>query len=697
MPLPPEQNASEPPKDPVDPDVALVSADQVIVTIHGIGLYQEDSAIDQLNASPAVRDWINLAQKIDFNWCTLVELERDESRRLKRFSRALSEAAQLYADERRHLLGRPIRLVGRLLEVWLKIFWLWPAMLSVVVVPFVLVYIRMRAVPLYIAPVPRNALDIWLTMFRWTALAIFAMAAVALALAFFSQRTVCMALLRRTLLLPLHPVLCLMLRLSAAENIGPTAGTVKFTIAYGLIVVFLNSCSPDAGQQWSGLTPGTMVVAAIAVAWALFAITILSHMLERPLKLARDVFNYIGDADQRASIQSALDARLAPITDNAEVILIGHSLGSVIALDSLSNSLAWSRFARVSLITAGSPIRRLFQRFFPGLFFPASMPACFDHLCRRVRLAKWINVYRAGFLHGDPIGQALFSDELRGTDVSIRQTQRKLFAAHTGYWDDQAEEIHECVRKALTDRADSVLEGKSFADVGPSCSAVASDGAFHDWLARFAKGLAALSIWLAAILSVTGFFVVATDQRKEALTFVAKARSEGVKTTAMLAHHTAYWSYGTGAYPPASYALHLDFPVEVFEFEYVDSAGDHHVTTFREVESSPFETGNYFNSRALRERLDELRARNLPPNFIIRYLPGVPGKLIPVDAELQPSPSADPYFSVLVFGLGPTLIPLALLLMLLKKLANALTSTLAPAAHLKEADAPGPEESTNPT
>ena len=62
-------------------------------------------------------------------------------------------------------------------------------------------------------------------------------------------------------------------------------------------------------------------------------------------------------AEYRARIHADLTERLADL-DRAPVIIVAHSLGSVIAVDSLlAHPEAWSRFPRLRLLTCGSPLR----------------------------------------------------------------------------------------------------------------------------------------------------------------------------------------------------------------------------------------------------------------------------------------------------------------------------------------------------
>ncbi len=109
-----------------------------------------------------------------------------------------------------------------------------------------------------------------------------------------------------------------------------------------------------------------------------------------------------------------LQTRIDVLTeDRAAVVLSAHSQGSVLALAAL-DGLRGTRLAgaapdatvtdRVALLTHGSPIGRLYQRYFPAHIGPAvarvldALATTSDDLA-----VRWLNLYRAT----DPIGGAI--------------------------------------------------------------------------------------------------------------------------------------------------------------------------------------------------------------------------------------------------------------------------------------------------
>ena len=170
---------------------------------------------------------------------------------------------------------------------------------------------------------------------------------------------------------------------------------------------------------------------------AIVAIVFVNARVVAPiLKILLDIFRYVGGDSYRKNIQLHLDSiiRVLSIDSGAgkSVVILSHSLGTVIALNSLLSSEEWAQDARITLITLGSPIRRFFMRFFPGLFFPATIAAAADAVAERVADFRWINCYRPF----DQVGAALgLSGLTNARDISTNQW-RRIWNAHPNYWGD---------------------------------------------------------------------------------------------------------------------------------------------------------------------------------------------------------------------------------------------------------------------
>ncbi|MBB5084150.1 hypothetical protein [Nonomuraea endophytica] len=113
---------------------------------------------------------------------------------------------------------------------------------------------------------------------------------------------------------------------------------------------------------------------------------------------------------------------LAP-GDTDRVLLSGHSQGSVIAVAAIMQ-LPPQMKKRVSLLTHGSPLRRLYAAFFPAYFGPD----CLKEVAREV---KWINLYR----RSDPIGGPIFH-RIPNAAADPEETPRKQgsITGHVTEW-----------------------------------------------------------------------------------------------------------------------------------------------------------------------------------------------------------------------------------------------------------------------
>ena len=92
------------------------------------------------------------------------------------------------------------------------------------------------------------------------------------------------------------------------------------------------------------------------------------RVLWRILKPVFDVVRYLGDCQMRHFVHEQLKKKVGefPHSETDRIIVAAHSLGSLVAVDSiLSHPDVWSGFGRIDLVTGGSPLHRLLWRFFP--------------------------------------------------------------------------------------------------------------------------------------------------------------------------------------------------------------------------------------------------------------------------------------------------------------------------------------------
>jgi hypothetical protein len=150
-----------------------------------------------------------------------------------------------------------------------------------------------------------------------------------------------------------------------------------------------------------------------------------SYLLRSFLKVVSDIVQYLGASPYRERIHADLRKKLTKL-DQGSVVIVAHSLGSVIAVDSLlAYPKSWSRFSHVHLLTCGSPLRRLLHRFFPDTYPTPERLASLLHAT--YSNFSWHNAYRpldyVGSCLGD--GQAI-------AETRFRQNRH----LHIGYWND---------------------------------------------------------------------------------------------------------------------------------------------------------------------------------------------------------------------------------------------------------------------
>jgi hypothetical protein len=619
------------------------AASTFIVTVHGIGPYASHGATHKLVEAlgPALVAALN-ATPVDFNWYEIVEAERDGSEKVRQLAASILEAAHLSSEAQVGAAGYLVRGAGFLFEALFK--------LSLLSVP-VCILLLISAVPLYVGLgafglAERGAsLALHWIVVLWTLTADFLVTGLVLSalLRVIGLRLFAATLLRRLILVVLQPVVPVMYRLGDTNTRQWLRGLAYFAVFYGFVAGGIGWWSPDAAAQYSGLNFTNLSITAGALFTFYLVGLGISKVINVPVKLARDIFNYIGDARHRAIIQDGLRRNVeeqcghgAEISRGAHLILVGHSLGSVIALDSLCNSSLWARFASISLVTCGSPIHRCFQRFFPGLYFPRDAAGCIGRIQSRSQTVRWLNVFRAGLLRGDPVGQALFSHGGSGTDLPVYQRARILMKAHLDYWDDPE------VLKSVAGSWQRMLPQLQRREEQISPTPIRHPSIF-DQLHNVALTALALSVFGGFVFAWTNAVAIIHDRKTVAQDYLARVVSTGVVSRATVTHSTTHWGYGED----------ISFPVQVYEFEFKDRDGVVRRLVFHEEENSGIEGGLYFDSAALRKALGRKEESKDKQTFEvpILYLEDDRDHLTLADQRLRPTASGFPTFELILTGI----------------------------------------------
>lgn len=166
---------------------------------------------------------------------------------------------------------------------------------------------------------------------------------------------------------------------------------------------------------------------------AILLLTILSYPL---LKLLADIFLWIGLPFYRDTLRSQLGRVFKDIASegsrSSRLIIVGHSLGSLVAIDYLLHESSMPTQLSgipIALITCGSPLRRLVQSFFPDCCLGLDdIRRYFSH---RPGQLSWLNVYRPLDYIGGALGFPSSGTQFR----DVRSCQR--FKFHVDYWGDK--------------------------------------------------------------------------------------------------------------------------------------------------------------------------------------------------------------------------------------------------------------------
>ena len=212
-------------------------------------------------------------------------------------------------------------------------------------------------------------------------------------------------------------------------------GLVGFFSLFGIVVSVIEWLLPGvpAYTAWRDFVIAPYL---LAVAGGLLALQTLRHLFARfwyegPIKVLLDITRYVGDPVYRWRILSRLDEFIRQQQGTSStLIVVAHSLGTIIALDYLCN-FAKPPGGDVWLVTAGSPFRRFFLRWLPSVLFEPSTADTVAVIGERSRSFRWLNVYRPF----DYIGTSL-SLAAAGVGVDRNTREYSRLDGHADYWGD---------------------------------------------------------------------------------------------------------------------------------------------------------------------------------------------------------------------------------------------------------------------
>jgi hypothetical protein len=445
---------STPPTTPAETEFSNKLTEHHVIAIHGVGTPAPDQVRSELAKNLAAGS-IG-AQVVEFNWNTISRQAfggRDLS------LTAIQDAAFCFARASCSMapgqLATPWSPLSRSLEfVTQLLFQISEAVLAAwfitVCYLFPLLYlvhsIKLRtpstqAIEFRFTSLLQGAAVVFLCLQL-----LFLLLSTALAFAA-SERSILWSAIRRIVILNVRPIFLV----GVLPFLFPWRSVTRFAwrklLVFLLLLSGLLSCEALIVYLWQRRHGNTFLFTDLfglsAVKFLIFTTLILlasawivKSLIGPSLKVLLDIFRYVADQEYRGLLLHKLDtliSGIAPSQDGTRhLVIVAHSLGTVIAVDSLVRSECWKPNDHVSLFTLGSPLKRFFFRFFPNLLFPPNAFLCAQMMARRVARFRWMNCYRPW----DQIGTAIGLPEVSGSyETSTRQYSR-ILTAHLNYWAD---------------------------------------------------------------------------------------------------------------------------------------------------------------------------------------------------------------------------------------------------------------------
>ena len=128
-----------------------------------------------------------------------------------------------------------------------------------------------------------------------------------------------------------------------------------------------------------------------------------------------------------------------------ELVIVSHSQGTMVAIEVLNDpEMAWlsGSFRRTSLLTMGSPITYLYQKYFGHLYRSFNSPQ-WDNL--RTRVDRWVNLFRIDDFVGQEIEFPIKGKSLQAIPMLAKDSSASIqpctdhplgCRGHTNYWED---------------------------------------------------------------------------------------------------------------------------------------------------------------------------------------------------------------------------------------------------------------------
>lgn len=202
--------------------------------------------------------------------------------------------------------------------------------------------------------------------------------------------------------------------------------TIRVDSIHGLMPSLPESVGAQAYKQYFYSVVGVCIAFGLLV--------LLLEVISPPLKILSDIACFLGDREYHDTLLRQVSERvnLTQFKAGDILILVGHSLGSVIALEWLLENFSYiPNGVGVRLITMGSPLRRFIARFFAGVCPSPELSVL--RLLTVLKDFQWLNIYRTF----DPIGGRLFKTASPCSRDVCTGDKMIGMRAHQNYWEDR--------------------------------------------------------------------------------------------------------------------------------------------------------------------------------------------------------------------------------------------------------------------
>ncbi len=200
--------------------------------------------------------------------------------------------------------------------------------------------------------------------------------------------------------------------------------------------------APIAGEAIGGMGLG-LVAGATSLTALAGRIESVADSLWPGLDVVNDVHSYL-DPMTRARIEARADAAITRALHRADrVVVVAHSQGTVIACDLLRRRLG-SIEVPIELVTCGSPLGHLYERFFPSRF--AWLKRATSDPARELGVGRWTNFGALADFVGMRIVATEAAPQSAFREVIVPMTQAK---GHTSYFTRECRVLVSAVREAI--------------------------------------------------------------------------------------------------------------------------------------------------------------------------------------------------------------------------------------------------------